>query len=102
VDSRCCRSVSKVSYPDNEVELANQTESYGDWKYEYSFDKKTSLGEKINFGFNDIRHIIKEDDFVILDRPSEVLVKFSTVEVEKFGMEIGESNFPIVARLGYY
>ena len=54
-----------------------------------TFTGKTIEGEKINFGFNDIRHIIKEDDFVILDRPRDVLVKFSTVEVVKFGKEIG-------------
>jgi hypothetical protein len=54
-----------------------------------TFTGKTIEGKRINFGFNDIRHIIKEDDFVILDRPRNVLVKFSTVEVEKFGMEIG-------------
>ena len=70
-----------------------------------TFTGKTIEGERISFGFNDIRHIIKEDDFVILDRPREVLVKFSTVEVEKFGKEIGESDFPpaaLAARLGYY
>jgi hypothetical protein len=67
-----------------------------------NFTGKTIEGEKINFGFNDIRRIVKEDDLVILNRPREVLVKFSTVEVEKYGEEIGESNFPISVRLGFY
>jgi hypothetical protein len=67
-----------------------------------TFTGKTIEGERIIFGFNDIRHIIKEDDFVILDRPRDVIVKFSTVEVEKFGKEIGESNFPISVRLGFH
>jgi hypothetical protein len=67
-----------------------------------NFTGKTIEGEKINFGFNDIRHIIKEDDFVILDRPREVLVKFSTVEVEKVEKEVSDSNFPITVRLGFY
>jgi hypothetical protein len=70
-----------------------------------NFIGKTTQGERINFGFNDIRHIVKEADLVILDRPREVLVKFSTVEVENFGKEIGDSNYPqaaLAARLGYY
>jgi hypothetical protein len=56
------------------------------------FTGKTIDGEKINFGFNDIRHIVKEDDLIILDRPGCVLVKFSTLEMEKYGREIGGSN----------
>jgi hypothetical protein len=66
---------------------------------------KTTHGEKINFGYNDIRHIVKDADLVILDRPREVLLKFSTVEVEKFGKENGDSNFPpdaLAARLGFH
>jgi hypothetical protein len=38
------------------------------WKM-INFRGKTIEGEKINFGFNDIRHIVKEDDLVILDKP---------------------------------
>jgi hypothetical protein len=34
---------------------------------------------------------------MILDRPREVLVKFSTVEVEKSGNETKDSNFPPAA-----
>ena len=71
------------------------------WKM-INFTGKTIEGEKINFGFNDIRHIVKEDDLVILDRPGGVLVKFSTLEVEKYVKEIGDSNFPIASRLGYH
>jgi hypothetical protein len=70
-----------------------------------NFSGKTIEGEKINFGFNDIRHIVKEDDLVILDRPKGVLVKFSTLEVEKDEKEISDSNFPLAAlaaRLGYH
>ena len=69
------------------------------------FTGQTTQGDRINFGFNDIRHIVKDSDLVILDRPREILVKFSTVEVEKYGKEIGESNFlptAFAARLGYY
>jgi hypothetical protein len=61
------------------------------------FTGQTTKGERINFGFNDIMHIVKEDDLVILDRPGGVLVKFSTLEVEKYGKEIGDSNFPQTA-----
>ena len=61
------------------------------------FTGQTTQGDRINFGFNDIRHIVKDADLVILDRPREVLVKFSTVEVEKYGKEIGDSNFPPAA-----
>jgi hypothetical protein len=61
------------------------------------FTGQTTQGERINFGFNDIMHIVKDADLVILDRPREVLVKFSTVEVEKYGKEIGDSNFPPAA-----
>ena len=68
-----------------------------------NFTGKTMIkGERINFGFNDIRHIVKEDDLVILDGPSCILVKFSTVEVEKSRKEISDSNFPIASRLGYH
>jgi hypothetical protein len=45
---------------------------------------------------------VKDDDLVIPDRSGDVLVKFSTLEVEKYGKEIGESNFPIASRLGYH
>jgi hypothetical protein len=44
---------------------------------------KTEYGEIINFRFNEIRQIMKEADLVILDRPRDVLVKFSTIEVKK-------------------
>jgi hypothetical protein len=70
-----------------------------------NFTGKTIEGERINFGFNDIRHIVKEDDLVILDKPRGVLVKFSTLEVEKEEKEIRDSNFPpaaLAARLGYH
>jgi hypothetical protein len=66
------------------------------------FPGKSTQGERINFGFNNIRHIVKDDDLVIPDRSGDVLVKFSTLEVEKYGKEIGESNFPIASRLGYH
>jgi hypothetical protein len=46
---------------------------------------KTEYGETINFKFNEIRHVVKEADLVILSRPRDVLVKLSTVEVEKHG-----------------
>ena len=71
------------------------------WKM-INFTGKTIEGKKINFGFNDIRHIVKEDDIMILDRPREVLVKFSTVEVEKVEKEISDSIFPIAVRLGFH
>jgi hypothetical protein len=67
-----------------------------------NFTGKTIEGERINFGFNDIRHIIKEDDLVILETPREIIVKFSSIEVEKYGNEIRGSNFPLAARLGFY
>jgi hypothetical protein len=70
-----------------------------------NFSGKTIEGERINFGFNDIRHIVKEDDLVILDRPRGVLVKFSTLEVEKDEKEIKDLNFPpaaLASRLGYH
>jgi hypothetical protein len=51
------------------------------------FIGETTQGEKINFRFTEIRHIMKDADLVILDRPREVLVKFSTVEVENYGKE---------------
>jgi hypothetical protein len=46
---------------------------------------KTEYGEIINFKFNEIRHVVKEADLVILGSPRDVLVKLSTVEVEKNG-----------------
>jgi hypothetical protein len=70
-----------------------------------NFSGKTIEGERINFGFNDIRHIVKEDDLVILDRPRGVLVKFSTLEVEKDEKEIEDLNFlpaGLASRLGYH
>jgi hypothetical protein len=69
------------------------------------FTGKTIEGERINFGFNDIRHIIKEDDFVILERPSEIIVKFSSIEVEKVEKEDSDLIFPLAAlaaRLGFH
>jgi hypothetical protein len=67
-----------------------------------NFSGKTVQGERINFGFNNIRHIVKEDDLVILDRPDYIFVKLSTIEVEKYGKEIRGSNYPISTRLGYH
>jgi hypothetical protein len=70
-----------------------------------NFSGETIHGERINFGLNDIKHIVRDADLVILDRPRDVIVKFSTVEVEKYGKEIGDSKFPlaaITARLGYH
>jgi hypothetical protein len=70
-----------------------------------NFTGKTIEGERINFGFNDIRHIVKEDDLVILDNPREVLVKFSTVKVDKYEKDIGDSNYPpdaLASRLGFH
>jgi hypothetical protein len=66
------------------------------------FTGKTTQGEKITFGFNDIRHIVKDADLVILDRPKDVLVKFSTIEVDNFGKEVGGSSYPIAGRLGFH
>jgi hypothetical protein len=56
-----------------------------------NFTGETTLGEKINFRFTEIRHIMKDADLVILDRPREVLVKFSTVEVKNYGKETGSN-----------
>jgi hypothetical protein len=56
-----------------------------------NFTGETTQGERINFRFIDIKHIMKDADLVILDRPCEVLVKFSTVEVEKYGKESGSN-----------
>jgi hypothetical protein len=67
-----------------------------------TFSGKTTQGERINFGFNDIRNIVKDNDIVILDKPRDVRVKFSTIEVEEYDKEIRGSSFPMVARLGYY
>ena len=67
-----------------------------------NFTGKTIEGERIYFGFNDIRHIIKEDDFVILDKPGDILVKLSTVEVEKYEKEVRGSNLPLAVRLGFH
>ena len=66
------------------------------------FTGQTTEGDTINFRFNDIRHIAKDDDLVFLDRPGNVLVKFSTVEVEKYEKEISDSNFIPDVSLGYY
>ena len=59
-------------------------------------------GEGINFGFNEIRNIVKNAAPVIQDRPIDVLVKFPTVRVEKYGKGISDSNFPIALRLGFH
>jgi hypothetical protein len=70
-----------------------------------NFTGKTTQGERINFGFKDIRHNVKNNELVILDRSGDVFVKYSTVEVEKNGKEIIGSNFPLaalVSRLGYH
>ena len=66
------------------------------------FTGQTTQGDTINFRFNDIRHIVKDDDLVILDRPHDVLVKFSTVEVEKYEKEIIGSNLSPSVSLEYY
>lgn len=66
------------------------------------FTGKTTQGERITFGFNDIRNILRDADLVILDRPKDILVKFSTVEVDSFGREIRETDFPISGRLGFH
>jgi hypothetical protein len=44
---------------------------------------KTEYGEIIIFKFNEIRQVVKEADLVILERPKNVLVKLSTVEIKK-------------------
>lgn len=66
------------------------------------FTGQTKEGDTINFRFNDIRHIVKDDDLVILDRPRDVFVKFSTVEVEKYEKEIRGLNLSPSVSLGYY
>ena len=70
-----------------------------------NFIGKTTQGERIIFGFNDIRHIVKDADLVILDRPRDVLVKFSTVEVKNYGKENSDSDCHLAglaSRLGYH
>jgi len=34
----------------------------------------------MNFKFNDIKHLEKDDDFAVLERPGGVIVKLSTIE----------------------
>ncbi len=58
-----------------------------------NFTGKTPQGEIINFKFNEIRHIMKNADLVILERPRDVLVKFSTVEVKNYGKRNSDSYF---------
>jgi hypothetical protein len=67
-----------------------------------TFSGKTTQGERISFGPNDIRNIVKNNDIVILDKPRDIRVKFSTVQVEEYDKEIRGSSFPMVARLGYH
>ena len=52
-----------------------------------NFTGETTQGERINFRYADIRHIVKDADLVILDRPCDAIVKFSTVEVENYVKE---------------
>lgn len=66
------------------------------------FTGETTQGERINFGFYEIRHILKDADLVILDRPDDARVKFSTVEVDKYGKELIGAKFPIAGRLGFH
>jgi hypothetical protein len=69
------------------------------------FTGKATQEERINFGFNDIRNIVKQDDNATQDRPDDVLVKFSTIEIDKNETENGGSVFPLAAlaaRLGYH
>jgi hypothetical protein len=66
------------------------------------FSGQTTQGDRINFRFNDIRHIVKDKDVVVLDRPDKVIVKFSSLEVEKYEKEIRGSDFPLVVRLGFH
>jgi hypothetical protein len=65
------------------------------------FTGQTEEGDTINFRFNDFRHIVKDDDLLILDKLGDVIVKFSTVEVEKYEKEIKSSNFPPEVSPGY-
>jgi hypothetical protein len=58
--------------------------------------------ERINFGFNEIRNIVKNTDPVIQDRPGDVLGKFPSARVEKYGKGVRGSNFPIALRLGFH
>lgn len=66
------------------------------------FSGQTTQGDRINFRFNDIRHIVKDEDVVVLDRPDKVIVKFSSLKVEKYEKEIRGSDFPLVVRLGFH
>ncbi len=66
------------------------------------FSGQTAQGDRINFRFNDIKHIVKDEDVVVLDRPDKVIVKFSSLEVEKYEKEIRGSDFPLVVRLGFH
>jgi hypothetical protein len=66
------------------------------------FSGQTTQGDRINFRFNDIRHIVKDEDVVVLDRPDKVIVKFSSLKVEKYDKVIRGSDFPLVVRLGFH
>jgi hypothetical protein len=66
------------------------------------FSGQTTQGDRINFRSNDIRHIVKDEDVVVLDRPDKVIVKFSSLKVEKYDKVIRGSDFPLVVRLGFH
>ena len=71
----------------------------------HTFLGKTTQGERINFGFNDIKNIAKDHNFFNQERSRNVRVEFSTVELDKDSKEISCSNFPLAAlasRLGYH
>ena len=66
------------------------------------FPRKSTQGERINFGFYDIRNIVKDNKLVNLNRLSETIVKFSNFKNEKCRMELRGSDYPLILRLGFY
>jgi hypothetical protein len=71
----------------------------------HTFLGKTRQGERINFGYKDIRNTAKDHNFFNQERPRNVRVEFSTVEMEKDEKEFICSYFPLaalVSRLGYH
>jgi hypothetical protein len=69
------------------------------------FSWKTRQNGKMNFGFENNSNIVRHDNLVIHDRPSEVLVGFSNMEEKRPEKGLASTNIHLAAlasRLGFY
>jgi hypothetical protein len=69
------------------------------------FSWKNRQKGKMKLGFENNSNIVRHDDLVFHDRPTEVLVEFSNMEEKRPEKELASSNIHLAAlasRLGFY